>query len=206
MFGVCILGTGAIAADMMRAVHGAGHGCFVATVGSRDAHKAASFIAASHALTPWLELRTAASEAAVRDACAQLGPVLSYYTVSQGVVRVVFDDDSASRARDALHGTRIEDAPVEAVLVDNPPPPMACGSYREAMSHANVAGVYVSVPTAHEEPVVLEAIALGKHVLADKPFAGAASWARMAAAAKAKGSPLFFLLLRHDYKSHSPLC
>lgn len=51
----------------------------------------------------------------------------------------------------------------------------------------DVDAVYVATPTAAKEAAAMAAIAAGKHVLVDKPFAGAASARRMREAAKARG-------------------
>jgi predicted dehydrogenase len=73
--------------------------------------------------------------------------------------------------------------------------PQAFGSYKEAIECAATKAVYVAVPTGLEEDVVLQCIAAGKHVLADKPFLSAASVARMTKAAADKG--LLFMDATH---------
>jgi predicted dehydrogenase len=55
------------------------------------------------------------------------------------------------------------------------------------LSRADVGAVYVATPTVAKEEITLAAIAAGKHVLVDKPFAGQASVLRMTQAATAKG-------------------
>ena len=55
------------------------------------------------------------------------------------------------------------------------------------LSHHGIAAVYVAIPTAAKEGIALAAIAAGKHVLVDKPFANHASVARMVNTAVAKG-------------------
>ncbi len=75
------------------------------------------------------------------------------------------------------------------------PAPLAFGSYREAIECPAVHAVYVALPTALEEEVVLQCLAAGKHVLADKPFASAASVTTMSKAAAAKG--LLFMDATH---------
>ncbi len=73
--------------------------------------------------------------------------------------------------------------------------PQAFGSYKEAIECPAAKAVYVAVPTALEEEVVMQCIAAGKHVLADKPFLSAASVARMTKAAADKG--LLFMDATH---------
>ena len=51
----------------------------------------------------------------------------------------------------------------------------------------NIDAVYVATPTSASEPIVLAALAAGKHVLVDKPFASAASVQRMIGAAIGNG-------------------
>ena len=51
----------------------------------------------------------------------------------------------------------------------------------------DIDAVYVATPTSAKEPIVLAALAAGKHVLVDKPFASAASVQRMREAATGNG-------------------
>ncbi len=55
------------------------------------------------------------------------------------------------------------------------------------LARGDVDAVYVAIPTAAKEQAALAAIAAGKHVLVDKPFADAGSVDRMARAAAAGG-------------------
>src|SRR5215213_7048551 len=55
------------------------------------------------------------------------------------------------------------------------------------LARDDVDAVYVATPTVAKEAIALAAIAAGKHVLVDKPFAGVASVVRMAEAAAARG-------------------
>jgi predicted dehydrogenase len=94
------------------------------------------------------------------------------------------------------------------------PAPVPCGSYNEAIEHKDVKAVYVALPTsleeevstrfdwhvfvlikAHKTKIVLQALAAGKHVLADKPFVSASSVERMSRAAHEKG--LLFMDATH---------
>jgi predicted dehydrogenase len=88
----------------------------------------------------------------------------------RGIFVATVGSRSVEKARSFLDGYRNH---------DGLPDPIPCGSYEEAMAHPHVQGVYVSVPTALEEPVVMRALELGRHVLADKPLSDAASVRRM---------------------------
>ncbi len=55
------------------------------------------------------------------------------------------------------------------------------------LARADVGAVYVAIPTVAKEEVALAAIAAGKHVLVDKPFADHPSVVRMTRAAESKG-------------------
>jgi predicted dehydrogenase len=55
------------------------------------------------------------------------------------------------------------------------------------LARTDVGAVYVATPTVAKEEIALAAIAAGKHVLVDKPFADLASVKRMTEAAAARG-------------------
>ncbi len=55
------------------------------------------------------------------------------------------------------------------------------------LARADVDAVYIATPTVPKEAIALAAIAAGKHVLVDKPFASRESVARMTAAAAERG-------------------
>jgi predicted dehydrogenase len=59
--------------------------------------------------------------------------------------------------------------------------------FESLVSRADVDAVYVATPTAAKEEIALAAIAVGKQVLVDKPFADSASDRRMTRAAADKG-------------------
>lgn len=65
----------------------------------------------------------------------------------------------------------------------------------DALLTTDVQAVYVATPTSAKEEIALAAIAAGRHVLVDKPFASNASVRRMAEAAAAKG--LLFMDATH---------
>jgi len=66
--------------------------------------------------------------------------------------------------------------------------PNRYGAYDDLMEDPGVEVVYVATPHAQHAEVVLRAIAGGKHVLCEKPFAlNASQAARMAAAARDRG-------------------
>lgn len=66
--------------------------------------------------------------------------------------------------------------------------PVAWGSYEELLASAGIDAVYVPSPNALHAPLTLRALAAGKHVLCEKPFASNAAQAReVAAAARASG-------------------
>jgi predicted dehydrogenase len=56
--------------------------------------------------------------------------------------------------------------------------PRACSSLREALSDPAVTAVTIATPPGTHAPLVLEAVAAGKHVLCEKPFAMNAAEAR----------------------------
>ncbi|MCH9663288.1 MAG: Gfo/Idh/MocA family oxidoreductase [Gammaproteobacteria bacterium] len=77
----------------------------------------------------------------------------------------------------------------------------ACfGSWQDMVGSAEIDAVYCATPTAVREEVCLAAVAAGKHVLAEKPFASVASLERIVAAARAAG--LAFMDANHF--SHHP--
>jgi len=55
------------------------------------------------------------------------------------------------------------------------------------LTRADVDAVYIGTPTASKEEIALAAIAVGKHVLIEKPFVTQASVLRMTQVAAAKG-------------------
>lgn len=55
------------------------------------------------------------------------------------------------------------------------------------IAHPEVDALYIACPTVAKEAIALDAIAAGKHVLVDKPFASGESVLRMTEAAAAKG-------------------
>lgn len=63
----------------------------------------------------------------------------------------------------------------------------AVQGFEALVGRADVDAVYVATPTTPKEEVTLAAIAAGKHVLVDKPFADRASLLRMTDAATKKG-------------------
>jgi predicted dehydrogenase len=63
----------------------------------------------------------------------------------------------------------------------------ALDDWRALVALRDIDAVYVATPTAAREAVCLAAAQAGKHVLADKPFADAASVARIVAACRAAG-------------------
>ncbi len=68
------------------------------------------------------------------------------------------------------------------------------------LARADVAAVYVAIPTAAKEAVTLAAIAAGKHVLVDKPLPDAEAVRRMTQAAAEKG----VLFMDATHFSHHP--
>lgn len=74
---------------------------------------------------------------------------------------------------------------------DDDPPVAALGDYAALLDRPDVDAVYIPLPTALATGWALRAVAAGKHVLVDKPFASSAEVASIAAAAAAAG--LIFL-------------
>jgi predicted dehydrogenase len=64
---------------------------------------------------------------------------------------------------------------------------VAVEGWEALLKRADVGAVYVATPTVAKEEIALAAIAAGKYVLVDKPFANTASVLRMTKAAEAKG-------------------
>jgi len=70
----------------------------------------------------------------------------------------------------------------------------------ELLCRPDVGAIYIATPTVAKEEIALAAIAAGKHVLFDKPFASHASAVRIAAAARLKG----LLLMDATHFVHHP--
>ena len=83
----------------------------------------------------------------------------------------------------AVSSRRIENA--RKFLAERPGP-AAVEGIDALLSRADVDAIYVATPTAAKEAIALAAIAAGKHVLVDKPFADRASVLRMTEAAAAR--------------------
>jgi len=78
--------------------------------------------------------------------------------------------------------------------------PTACGSYEEVLGNPAVDLVYIALPNHLHGPWTLKAIAAGKHVLCEKPFAMNAAEAKtMIAAAHRRG---VFLMEAFMYRCH----
>ncbi|EFC46771.1 oxidoreductase [Naegleria gruberi] len=77
------------------------------------------------------------------------------------------------------------------------------GSYDELLQCAEVQAVYVPVPTAMKEELVIKAAKAGKHVLCDKPFQSAESVKKMKQACEENG--VFFMdntMWVHNKRTH----
>ncbi|MGH7243806.1 MAG: Gfo/Idh/MocA family protein [Phycisphaerales bacterium] len=67
------------------------------------------------------------------------------------------------------------------------PGAIPCEGVDALLARPDVDAVYIATPTTAKEPIALQAIASGKHVLVEKPFADAKSVERMTSAAAARG-------------------
>jgi len=84
----------------------------------------------------------------------------------------------------AVSSRRIENA---QSFVDKRQGAAAVQGIDSLLTRTDVGAVYVAIPTAAKEETALAAIAAGKHVLVDKPFADHASVSRIVRAATTKG-------------------
>jgi predicted dehydrogenase len=112
---------------------------------------------------------------------------LGFGIVGPGMIAGVIADAIArsSNARlAAVSSRKIENA---RAFVARRPGVAAVQGVEALLAREDVGAVYVATPTAAKEEVALAAIAAGKHVLVDKPFAGRASVLRMTEAAEARG-------------------
>jgi len=79
--------------------------------------------------------------------------------------------------------------------------PVAYGSYDELLADPGVDAVYIPLPNSLHGPWTLAAIAAGKHVLCEKPFASNAAEAARVAEAAAAASGLVVMEAMH-YRYH----
>ncbi len=91
---------------------------------------------------------------------------------------------SAGARLAAVSGRRLENA---RRFVEKRPGAAAVQGLDALLARGDVAAVYVATPTAAKEAITLAAVAAGKHVLVDKPFASLDSARRMTDAAAARG-------------------
>jgi predicted dehydrogenase len=107
--------------------------------------------------------------------------------VGTGMIAGVIADaiaKSKSARLAAVSSRRIENA---QRFVDRRQGTAAVQGIESLLTRTDVAAVYFAIPTAAKEEAALAAIAAGKHVLVDKPFADHASVSRIVKAATAKG-------------------
>jgi predicted dehydrogenase len=112
---------------------------------------------------------------------------LGFGIVGTGLIAGVIADAIAksNNARlAAVSSRRIENA---RRFAEKRPEVAAVQGLDALLARGDVGAVYVATPTAAKEEAALAAIAAGKHVLVDKPFAGLDSARRMSEAAAAKG-------------------
>jgi predicted dehydrogenase len=112
---------------------------------------------------------------------------LGFGIVGTGYIAGVIADALARSARAglaAVSSRRIENA---RRFVEKRPGAAAVQGLDALLAREDVGAVYVATPTAAKEDIALAAIAAGKHVLVDKPFASLDSARRMTEAAAARG-------------------
>jgi predicted dehydrogenase len=114
-------------------------------------------------------------------------PQLGIGIVGTGLIAGVIADaiaKSKNARLTAVSSRRMENA---QRFVDKHQGAAAVQGIDNLLTCSDVAAVYVAIPTAAKEEAALAAIAAGKHVLIEKPFADHASVSRMVKAATAKG-------------------
>src|SRR5947209_4268040 len=114
-------------------------------------------------------------------------PRLGFGIVGTGMIAGVIADaiaKSGSARLAAVSSRRVENA---QAFVANRRGAEAVQGVDALLARPDVAAVYVAIPTVAKEAVALAAVAAGKHVLVDKPFASHASASRMTRAAAARG-------------------
>lgn len=107
--------------------------------------------------------------------------------VGTGMIAGVIADalTGSTRAKlTAVSSRKLENA---RKFVSNRPGVEAVQGVEALLAHDDVDAVYVACPTCAKEPIALAAIAAGKHVLVDKPFASQASLLKIVQAAQARG-------------------
>ncbi len=112
---------------------------------------------------------------------------LGFGIVGTGFIAGVIADAlarSAGARLAAVSSRHIENA---RRFVEKRPGAAAVQGLEGLLARGDVGAVYVATPTAAKEEIALAAIAAGKHVLVDKPFASRESVRRMTDAAAARG-------------------
>ena len=114
-------------------------------------------------------------------------PQLGFGIIGTGMIAAVIADAIAQAANAklvAVSSRRIENA---QSFVAQRPGVAAVHGTDGLLARGDVEAVHIATPTAAKEEITLAAIAAGKHVLVEKPFADHASALRMTKAAAAKG-------------------
>ena len=112
---------------------------------------------------------------------------LGFGTIGTGMIAGVIADaiaESTNAKLVAVSSRRIENAQSFAAKHEGV---AAVQGIDSLLARGDVDAVYIATPTAAKEEVALAAIAAGKHVLVEKPFADHASVLRMTRAASARG-------------------
>ncbi len=107
--------------------------------------------------------------------------------VGPGMIAGVIADALAKSTKaklTAVSSRRLENA---QTFVANRPGVAAVQGLDDLLARADVDAVYIATPTVAKQEIALAAIAAGKHVLVDKPFADYRSVLTMTGAAAAKG-------------------
>lgn len=112
---------------------------------------------------------------------------LRFGIVGTGMIAGVIADAIAKSAEVSLSAVSSRRAANAAAFIQDRPGVASVEGTAALLARPDVDAVYVATPTVAKEAIALAAIAAGKHVLVEKPFASRESVLRMTEAAAAKG-------------------